>query len=1520
MLEIMSEIKNRYPGDCRMSIDWEDLRPLNNSQNRAFEELCRQLAGYEEVPQCSIFVAKGDPDGGVECYWKFPKGNEWGWQAKFFRSSPDTGQWSQIDKSVRRALEKHPRLFKYTICLPINRQDPRIEKQKWFMDKWNNRVKKWNRWAQEKEMSVEFEYWGEHQILERLSREEHRGRFFFWFNKEFFSKQWFEHRIEEAISCVGPRYTPELNIELPIANLFDGLGRTSRFYTQIRDLYVETARSYKKIRSNKAKRQSREEFESLHNVISELLSILENIKKGDMKQIEWKNLDSLISKSTETVFNCMSVFETASKQESRTRNYSDDFDYELYYLRELLRHLDDLQKFVQSSQAKLSNKPALLLVGKPGIGKTHLFCDVASHRARSNLPTLLLLGEHFNNEEPWSQIIKSVGVSSKEEFLGALEVAAQAQGTRALILIDALNEGEGKYLWYKYLAGMLTKLSRYSWIGIAVSVRTSYEDIIIPEDLVPDKLLREEHYGFARHEYQATKTFFGYYGIEQPSVPLLIPEFQNPLFLRLFCQGLKNSGLSKIPRGFRGATEIFDFFIESVNKKLHKPEYLDFDPKSRIVQSAVESIAEKMADICNNWLPREEAKTIVNKFLPRSEYEKSLFRHLISEGVIAEDRFQTVDSERCEGVHFSFERFGDHLIAKHLLDKHLDLDDPSQSFTPESPLGALVKNENTWQNRGIIEAFSIQLPERIGKELVEVAEFCAEYYQVCRAFVESLIWRDPNTINKKTLDYLNMYAFKYKGTFDQFLHVLLTIASDPEHPFNADFLHDWLMEYDMAERDARWSIFIFEQYGEQKAVDRLVDWAWSPEDKSHIDDESIRLHGIALAWFLTTSHRYLRDRATKALVNLLARRIHVLRRIIHAFLDVNDPYVLERLFAVAYGCAMRSMDNNAVGELAQDIYEWLFKNSEPPPNILLRDYARGVIELALYRGYRLDIDVEKIRPPYQSEWLSKIPTKEELEEYRWHEGMPEEEFARKQIYSSVMSFGDFARYVIGTNTYHFPWSSHRLDEPRELTSKEMYKSFVDSLTDKQREAWERYHSCQGFAITDYLHRLLNESDTSNFFEDKISNKKLENVEITEESFRKTLGKKKLKKYEEIVVPYLNDPNRHKDEYRFDLSIAQRWIFQKVFDLGWTTEHFGDFDRFVSRLYQRNRANKPERIGKKYQWIAYYEFLARVSDHFEFRGYSWSSQLKKYEGPWQVGYTRNIDPSCLLKKTEQGVWELHNNTWWFPSPYNAWDSEPDDGKWIINIDDIPCIDSLIEVRDPDGVCWLALQGNYNWEQPTPPEEERFEIPRREIWYIIRSYIAKKSDVDELFEWAIKQDSINHWMPESHDLPGVFLGEFFWSPSYNHYFSDYSDYEEWTRGENDCVPKEVLVTVEEYSWGLENYDCSLDESISIYLPTKWLVHNMDLRWNGTKGQFFDKDSNLIAFDPSVGTPGPGVLLIKRDVFLKFLDDNGYDILWTVLGRKNIIGEMTRDEWKGQLELNGTYRIQNDKLCGKIIGQYH
>ncbi|MFC2146103.1 AVAST type 2 anti-phage system protein Avs2 [Acidobacteriota bacterium] len=1532
-----------------MKINWQNLRPLDGSQNTAFEELCCQLAEYERVPEKSEFIPKGSPDAGVECLWKLPNGDERGWQAKFFLSPPDKNQWVQIDHSVKTAIEKHPGLVSYTVCLPIDRSDPRIEGQKWFMDKWNESVKKWKKWAEQKRMPVEFLYWGEHEIWERLSREEHRGRYFFWFNKELFSQQWFENRIEESIANSDPRYSPQLNVELPIARLFDGLGLTSAFYNRIINYYSEIKRAYSNVHSKKAIEIAKDQFNSLEENMCQLLSVLESLEQSRMDFIDFNHIAELASKSGKIAWECSKKLREADEKKKKQTSRSSDqpnknleqesynlhqeaFGNERHYLRELMNNLDSLCDYTKNNEVRLANVPALLLVGKAGTGKTHLFCDIASHRISSGLPTVLLLGEHFNKDEPWSQIVRflSISCSNKEEFLGALQTASEVMKSKALIFIDALNEGQGKILWQKHIGGILKTLSRYPRIGIAISVRTSYEEIVIPGGLVPDSLVREEHQGFAAHEYQATQTFFDYFGIERPGVPLLVPEFQNPLFLKLFCQGLKNQGLTKIPAGLKGITAIFDFFVESVNKKLSRPEYLNFDQKLKFVHKAVARMAEMMADKGVKWLPREEAQSTINVLLHSDGYEHSLFRHMISEGILAEDRYYIrEDNKWCEGIHFSYERFADHLIALFVLDKHLNSENYSNAFLSDQPLGAMIKNETEcWLNCGLIEAICIQLPERIQKELIEVAPGCAAYQPVREAFVESLVWRKPNAITEITRQYINDFIVRYSDTHDQFLEVLLTVASNPNHPYNADFLHNDLLRFELAERDAWWTIFLNNQYGEHGVVDRLVEWAWSQEDKSRIDDNSIRLCGIALAWFLTSSNRFLRDRATKALVSLLSKRIHILRGVIGSFLQVNDPYILERLLAVAYGCAMRSTDNEAISKLAKDLYKWIFKSGEPIPHILLRDYARGVIEFALHRGVELEIDVEKIRPPYKSEWPPfEIPTKDELKKYgEWQEGMPDEERARVHLYQSVMGFGDFARYIIGTNHRQFRWSTQRLGEPRERSPKEMYENFIQSLTNKQKKYWERYQTAFRNSIKIIIVPLKSREfiNKREFERDEKTGEELEAAfSKSEQSFKKTIGKKKLKIFEEHVLPYLNDPKRYEDENCFDFSIAQRWIFKKVLNLGWTVERFGNFDRDLGRFpgYRRS-SHKPERIGKKYQWIAYHEFLARISDNFEFETDYLDDECKKYEGPWQID-RRDIDPSCLIKKTGKQDWLSQTNTWWFPIPYDAWESEPDDIVWLKSSKDLPSIEHLIEVINPkDNSQWLVLETSYTWEQPTPPGEDSYENKYREIWYMLRSCIVRKSDINELFKWAKNQNFMGRWMPEYSELHDVFLGEFFWAPAFQYHGNSNNHHEGWTkwpRGGDKRIPREVLVSAVKYVQETPTYDCSIDDTISIYLPTKWLADNMKLQWNGIEGHFFNDKGNLIAFDPSVTSVGPGALLINRDAFMKFLDENGYDILWTILGEKEIIGGGFSDEdWKG-LEISGAYRILENKVDGEINKEF-
>ena len=97
-------------------------------------------------------------------------------------------------------------------------------------------------------------------------------------------------------------------------------------------------------------------------------------------------------------------------------------------------------------------------------------------------------------------------------------------------------------------------------------------------------------------------------------------------------------------------------------------------------------------------------------------------------------------------------------------------------------------------------------------------------------------------------------------------------------------------------------------------------------------------------------------------------------------------------------------------------------------------------------------------------------------------------------------------------------------------------------------------------------------------------------------------------------------------------------------------------------------------------------------------------------------------------------------------------------------------------------------------------------------------------------------------------------------------------------------------------------------------------MNLRWNGNDGRLIDETGSLIVFDPSVRDAGPGALLVNQDAFLKFLDENKYDVIWTIIGEKIIIGDRTStDDWVGRLEISGVYRMCGTEVEGEISTRF-
>ena len=1503
-----------------MTINWANLRVDTNIEH-SFEELCCQLARYEQVPENSQFIRKGTPDGGVECFWALPNNEEWGWQAKWFTTSPSAQQWNQIDESVENALEKHPNLVKYVVCLPNDRSDSRVEGQKTMLQKWDERVEKWKQIK-----DIDFEYWGTSEIDDRLSKEEHAGRRKYFFDQEFLSHEWFQRQLKRAIATAGPRYSPELNVKLPISKRFEVLGRTTLFFDWLKKNSRKITEHYDYGHGSNSIKEAKDEFSELDLMIKDITQILIESENYEQKRIPFEKLHEKTESASKIIYEIIQKLEEkAAKNREGKKQYErvEDFSSEIHHLWKLRQRLQKISHWTDTDSCLVANTGALLLRGNAGNGKTHLFCDVTSNRFEKHQYGVLLDGNHFVEGNPKNQILQELDLNCTfDEFLGALDTIGQVNNSKTLIMIDALNEGSGQKVWPKYLPELLENVKEYPWVGIALSVRTSYEPVIVPEHLSSEHLSKFTHKGFGNKTEEATKIFFEKNGIARPSVPLLVPEFSNPQFLLILCKGLKNEGGIKIPNGLKGLTSVYDFFINTINKKLSGIDFLDYSHHSKMVQNAVSIIAENMSLQNTRHLRYEEANGLLNQIYPSTVQSKSLLHHMISEGLLSEDLIRLEGDTFEPSIQFSYERLGDNLIVQHQLEKIKTNKDIPKLFLKKGAFFDYFEDDySLYSHKGIIDAISIQLPEKFSKELIEVKPKFLKSSTIFESFIDSFMWRRPNSIKKSTMLQIEKHVIQKRQCLARFFKTVLTISADPEIILNGEYLHKYLLKLDLGDRDYVWSLFLHHDYYEEDSiVHRYIDWAWN-SDKSSLQDESIYLAAMTLSWFLTSSNRFIRDRATKALVSLLSQKLEIFEKLLPKFAKCNDPYVTERLFCAAYGCVMKNNNKTKLKKLAQYTYDIIFKKRTIPPDILLRDYAKSIIDYVLYRKISLNIDYEKVEPPYNSKWIKSFPSKKIIEKLeKKHEGTPQLDSGVFGISHSLGHMGDFYRYTLGENSDSFEWSTTPLLSKRKPREK-IFEEFEQSIIKKQEIPWQKYYAINSEIDKfknikkEYRKKVFGFTFEDNEFDEKI-------VVQCEKDLRSVLNKKQLKIFENYIVPYIN-LSFHSKEPRKDLNLDRyaRWIEKKVFDLGWTKDRFGRYDTFVNRDWDRGTSNKPERMGKKYQWIAHSELLSRCCDNFEFKGDFNQRKFRKYIAPWQLIGGRDIDPSLLISKTfSNNSYEEPYYKWGFPFNYDSWDSKKDDVDWLKDSSDLPPFESILEVETPETrTKWLVLGGYFSLKQRVSPEKDPYKTGRRDIFFHLGSCIAKKSDISKLYAWGKKQGFTGTRFPKFDYAYDVFLGEYYWAKPVQHVINHGEPF--WTKqGDHlEEMPAEVYVPMYRYSHESNGYDCSTDEDISIFLPNKLLVDKMNLI-NNNDGTFVNVNGEVIAYDPTIKEEGPDVLLIKKNEFLKFLNNNDYGIIWHVSGEKMIIGGGIRHEdWKGQLEIQGVYKMTNNKINGTLNAEF-
>ncbi|MCB9609833.1 MAG: SIR2 family protein [Polyangiaceae bacterium] len=342
--------------------------------------------------------------------------------------------------------------------------------------------------------------------------------------------------------------------------------------------------------------------------------------------------------------------------------------------------------------------------------------------------------------------------------------------------------------------------------------------------------------------------------------------------------------------------------------------------------------------------------------------------------------------------------------------------------------------------------------------------------------------------------------------------------------------------------------------------------------------------------------------------------------------------------------------------------------------------------------------------------------------------------------------------------------------------------------------------------------------------------------------------------------------------RISKDLVRRFLLNRILDLGWDEARMGWVDRHRGSAWERS-PNADERLGKKYQWIAYHQLLATLQDAFE--------PAEDCHGEFaQDGFYRRhqLDPTCLIAET--GGREHPNGVercWWMPNAYEERIADTPYSDWESQAPGLPVLDQLLEVADPHGQRWLILNIFREWAEPRSLGYNFDEMLTRRYSLLIHSLVVRTEEADAIAEWFGAQYLFGRWAPENED--GCFrLREAFWHPverrreacGVHAWQSIRGTPEPWR-----AIPAGAGLLVEGQS-----DDYSVDETYDISLPAPWLVDFLNLEHGQFDGTWVDAAGETLFWDPSISEEGHSALLMRRDV-LSRLEQEGYTLVWLGLG---------------------------------------
>ena len=868
-------------------------------------------------------------------------------------------------------------------------------------------------------MSTDLEHWGESEFNTWLSEPRFSGKLHYFFGELELDMDWFKTQFDKQMAGVGDKFDSSLHTETNVDAEIHALLSDEAFVHQITEWIekLEEELSDLKEAINKLNspipyiKWSEEEKSKVIEAAKSLQEALVNMKVqlkqardllvekalSEVQSIDWKSaLDQLYK--TFDAYRKVGWESGTSKMECTVEKEYED--QALRHARGVVHHPDSLvanllDEFFPSViwQHCLINESDLHILGDAGIGKTHIACNICDDRLKNGLPALFVHGSQFRTDQAVEvqlrELLDIPPARSWHDFLQALSAAAEAYHIRIPLIIDGLNEsinnGTFSNIWELGLKGLVQEIAQTKNLVLITTCRRSYEEAIWKEvssreDIIPGKIIRKDKdslnlvyaRGFNTDEVkqEAIEKYFNAYKIKADLTLAPLMQFEHPLHLKIFCETKNRERETEVQVyvGEQTLFEVFDEYLDQCNETVCTR--LGLRRGTPIIQPILNKIAKHLwQNRSRDILVEELVKLTDNQLLSDLNWPLSKACAIEAEGLLV-CRNQW---EGKEAMYFTYDLLGGYLIAKYLVEQAAD--DVHGFLNSEEATVVLFGEDHQTlhpMEEDICRCLAALLPAKTGKFLHQLSNNEKAFnLSICALFEIS-----PKHINE---DCINLIArlFEFPECRKPLFGLAETTVGHPNHPFKTSFWSERLLALSMSERDLSWTEYVRRnRYSFEEIVIRFEETCQNAQNVSNYGKKRLLLLAEYIMWLLTSTVRWLRDQATRALY-WYGRRFpkEFLGLVIKSF-TIDDPYVPERMLAATYGVAMayhNNFDNDSFLEevlpvYGRELYENMFKSKAPhaTTHILARDYAKRTIDIALIHHPDLltEDERERMTPPF----------------------------------------------------------------------------------------------------------------------------------------------------------------------------------------------------------------------------------------------------------------------------------------------------------------------------------------------------------------------------------------------------------------------------------------------------------------------------------------------------------------------------------------------------------------------------